>query len=58
MHLAKKISVLKTFEESEIVSQIPLKSSPWKRAGIREDTLAETLQLASEQYDIARSIIQ
>lgn len=58
VHLAKKISVLRTFEELAVVSQIPIRSSFWKSAGIRTDTLAETLQLASEQYDKARSIIQ
>ena len=58
VHLAKKISILKTFEESEIVYQIPVNSSSWKSAGIRGDTLVETLRLASEQYDKARSIIQ
>lgn len=58
VHLAKKISILKTFEESEIVYQMPVNSSPWKSAGIRGDTLVETLRLASEQYDKARSIIQ
>ncbi len=58
VHLAKRISVLKTFEASEIVYKIPVNSPSWKSAGIREDTLVETLQLASEQYDMARSIIQ
>ena len=58
VHLAKKISILKTFEESEIVYQMPVNSSPWKSAGIRGDTLVETLRLASEQYDKARSIIK
>lgn len=57
VHLAKKIGNLKTFEQSEVVMQIPLNSSPWKSAGIREDLLEETLRLANEQFDIARSII-
>jgi HD-like signal output (HDOD) protein len=57
VHLAKKISALKTFEESEVLMKIPLNSSPWKSAGIREDMLTETLQLIEEQYGIARNII-
>lgn len=57
VHLAKKISVLKTFEESEVLMKIPLNSSPWKSAGIREDMLTETLQLIEDQYEIARNII-
>lgn len=57
VHLAKKISTLRTFDKAEILIKIPSNSPAWKSAGIREDMLAETFLLSKEQYEIARSII-